>query len=160
MSLAGHVIEHPNREKAASKATRAAVVLLLVASAVVVAVVTVGGWAALEGAKPLQIAYIALYLLLAALIARWHRGLLPVAAAAATVLAIFAAVSGPLWLDRDKPGFTDPLLGASVLALLTFLLVPLQVLLAALAMRGFAQRWNVEVERPLGDPPARAPLPA
>ena len=46
----GYVIEHPNREKAASKATRAVVVLLLLASAALMIIVTVGGWDALEGA--------------------------------------------------------------------------------------------------------------
>jgi len=30
---------------------------------------------------------------------------------------------------------------------LTLILVPVQVLLLAFAMRGFAQKWNVEVER-------------
>ena len=29
---------------------------------------------------------------------------------------------------------------------MTFLLVPVQLLLAAFAMRGFQQQWNVEVE--------------
>ena len=52
------VIEHPNRDKASSKATKAAVLLLLLATAALVGIVTIGGWNALEGAKLLQIAYI------------------------------------------------------------------------------------------------------
>ena len=44
-------IEHPNREKAASRATKAVVILLLLVSAALVAIVTIGGWDALEGAN-------------------------------------------------------------------------------------------------------------
>lgn len=151
--MAEIAIEHPNRAKASSKATRAVVVLLLLASAVVMIVISVGGWDALAGAKPLQVAYIVLYLGLAYLVVRWRRGVLPVAAALAIVLLIFALVSVPGWFERDKDGFTDPALAADVLGLLTALLVPLQVLLIAFAMRGFQQAWNVEVERPVERPP-------
>jgi hypothetical protein len=144
----GYVIEHPNRAKAASKATRAIVVLLLLASAGLMIVVTLGGWDTLEGAKPVQIGYILLYLVMAFFIARWNRGVLPVASALAIILLIFAAVSGPQWFDRDKAGFTNPPLDENILGMVTFILVPVQVLLIAFAMRGFAQAWNVEVERP------------
>lgn len=144
----GYVIEHPNREKSSSKATKAIVVLLLLASAVIVLIITVGGWDALEGAKPVQIFFIAIFVFMAALIARWNRGLLPVAAALSIILLIFAAVSGNLWFDRSKDGFTSPALDEDIIGLLTFILVPIQVLLIAFSMRGFAQAWNVEVERP------------
>jgi hypothetical protein len=144
----GYVIEHPNREKAASKATRAVVVLLLVASAALMVIIAVGGWDAMVGAKPVLIAYILLYLLMAFFIVRWSRGVLPVASALAIILLIFAAVSAPEWFDRDKAGFTSPALDENILGLLTFILVPVQVLLIAFAMRGFQQAWNVEVERP------------
>ncbi len=40
-------------------------------------------------------------------------------------------------------------LSADTLGLLTLLLVPVQLLLIFLAMRGFAQGWNVEVEVPI-----------
>jgi hypothetical protein len=150
-------IEHPNREKAASKATRAMVVLLLLASAGLVALITWGGWDALEGAKSLQIAIIVVYVVLAFFVLRWSRGVLPLASAIAILLLIFAAVSAPGWYDRDKTGFTDPNLDESLLGLLTFLLIPLQVLLIAFAMRGFQQAWNVEVEH---EPePEREPAP-
>jgi peptidoglycan/LPS O-acetylase OafA/YrhL len=95
-----------------------------------------------------QIAFIVLYVLFAFLIARWNRGLLPVTAAFAIILLIFAAVSTPAWFDRDKSGFTDPTLDESIIGMLTFILIPVQVLLAAFALRGFQQAWNVEVERP------------
>jgi hypothetical protein len=143
-----HVVEHPNREKASSKATRAVVVLLLLVSAVLVAIVTVAGWDTLAGAKGLQIGFILVYVVMAFFIARWNRGLLPVAAALAILLGIFAAVAGPDWFERDKSGFDSPPLGESVLGVITLLLVPLQLLLIAFAMRGFQQAWNVEVERP------------
>src|SRR5919198_1529172 len=112
-------IEHPNREKAASKATKAVVILLLLVSAALVAIVTVGGWDALEGAKPVQIGYIAVYLVIAFYVGRWNRGVLPVAAALAIVLLIFAAVAGPGWFDRDRTGFEDPALDSSLLGLVT-----------------------------------------
>jgi hypothetical protein len=120
-----------------------------------VAIVTIGGWDALEGAKAVQIAYIALYLVIAFYVARWNRGVLPVAAALAIVLLIFAAVAGPGWFDRDKTGFEDPALDSGLLGLITLLIVPVQILLIAFAMRGFQQEWNVEVER-RAEPPTRA----
>jgi lysylphosphatidylglycerol synthetase-like protein (DUF2156 family) len=165
MEEPGVRIEHPNRKKAASKLTRAVVVVLLLVSAGLMAIVTVGGWDALEGAKALQIAYIVVYLVLAFFVLRWSRGVLPVAAALATVLMIFALVSAPEWFDRDKTGFTDPALDESILGLLTALVVPAQLLLIAFAMSGFRQAWNVEVERHEDEPPPdrserRGPAPA
>lgn len=139
-------IEHPNRKKASSKITKLIVVVLLLASAGLLAIITWGGWDTLEGAKPLQIAYILLYLLMAFLVLRWNRGILPVASALAIIMLIFSAVSAPQWFDRDKAGFTDPALDVSVIGLLTALMVPLQILLIAFAMSGFRQAWNVEVE--------------
>jgi lysylphosphatidylglycerol synthetase-like protein (DUF2156 family) len=141
------IIEHPNRDKASSKATKAAVLLLLLATAALVAIVTIGGWDALEGAKLLQIVYIILYLVMAFFVWRWNRGVLPVAAAVALFVLFFAAVAAPAWFARDKTGFTNPALNENVLGFITFLIVPVQVFLIAFAMRGFQQAWNVEVER-------------
>ena len=56
-----------------------------------------------------------IYLLVAYYIARWRSGMLPVIAALATIMLIFAAVSAPEWFARDKEGFEDPALAASVL---------------------------------------------
>ena len=145
----GYYLDHPNRDKAASKATRAIVVLLLLVSAALMVIITIGGWEKLVGAKAVQIGYIGLYVLIAFFVARWNRGVLPVASALAIILLIFAAVSGPEWLERDKRGFDSPALDENILGLLTFILVPLQVLLIGFAMRGFQQAWNVEVERPI-----------
>src|SRR5918995_6923197 len=139
-------IEHPNRKKASSKVTRLIVVVLLLASAGLLAIITWGGWDVLEGAKPLQLAYIVLYVGMAFLVLRWSRGILPVASALAIIMLIFAAVSTPQWFDRDKSGFTNPTLDEGLIGLLTALMVPLQILLIAFAMSGFRQAWNVEVE--------------
>jgi len=150
-------IEHPNRRKAASKLTRAIVVLLLLVSAVLVAIVTVGGWDLLQGAKGLQVAYIVVYVVIAFFVLRWSRGVLPLAAALAIVLLIFAAVSAPAWFDRDQPGFAEPTLDAGILGLVTAIIVPVQLLLIAFAMSGFRQAWNVEVEHPVDEPPPQRP---
>jgi lysylphosphatidylglycerol synthetase-like protein (DUF2156 family) len=156
MAQGSVVIEHPNRDKAQSRGTKAVVVALLLLSAALMVLVTVGGWETLQGAKAVQIAYILVYLVLALQIARWRSGLLPVAAALAIVLLIFAAISGPQWFARDRDGFANPLLDESILGLLTILLVPLQLLLILFAARGFSQKWSVEVERGAGpDPHAR-----
>ncbi len=141
------IIEHPNRDRPAAQATRALVVGLLVVSTAIFALATVGGWEKIQGAKPVHVAYVIIYLLLAFYIARWRSGLLPVAASFAIILLIFCAISGPQWFSRDGDGFTDPLLPSSVVGVLTLVLVPLQMLLIAAAARGFSQKWSVEVER-------------
>jgi presenilin-like A22 family membrane protease len=153
------VVEHPNRDKAESRATKTIVVVLLLVSAALTALVAVGGWGTVQGAKSLHVAYVLVYLVLAFQIARWRSGLLPVAAALAIVLLIFAAISGPQWFARDKDGFADPAFDETILGLLTLALAPLQGLLIVFAARGFQQRWSVEVERPAGGGP-RAAQPA
>ena len=107
-------IEHPNRKKASSKATRMIVVVLLLASAFLMIVISIGAWDTLAGAKALQLIYIGLYLLLAFFVVRWSRGVLPLIAALAIVLFIFALVSVPGWFERDKEGFTDPAIASDV----------------------------------------------
>ncbi|CAN5215222.1 hypothetical protein BH20ACT16_BH20ACT16_12260 [soil metagenome] len=141
------IIEHPNRDKPASKATRAMVAGLLLVSAAALTIATAGGWSKIQGAKPVHIAYVLIYLLLAFYIARWRSGLLPVAASFAIILLIFCAISGPQWFARDKVGFENPLLDESIVGILTLVLVPLQVLLIGVCARGFSQKWSVEVER-------------
>ncbi len=150
----GVIVTHPNRGKPVVQATRATVVLLLLATAALILIITIGGWSMLEGALPIQLGYIAVYLLLAFLAARWNRGALPVAAALSVLLIIFALVAGPAWFARDKTGFAQPTLNAGLLGLLTLLIVPVQMLLVTFAMRGFGQGWNVELER--RDPTAGA----
>jgi hypothetical protein len=143
----GVTITHPNRDKPVVQATRATVVVLLLLSAALTLIVTIGGWSLLEGAIPIQIAYIAVYLAFAFFAARWNRGVLPISAALAVLLGIFAAVAGPGWFSRDKSGFAQPTLNSGLLGLLTLLIVPVQMLLVTFALRGFSQGWNVELER-------------
>ena len=144
--MADTVVEHPNREKVESKATRAIVVLLLLVSALLIFVVMVGGWSELQGAQIVSIGYIVAYVVMAFYVARWNRGVLPVAAGLAILFAVVAAVAGPAWFERDKAGFDDPALDPGLLGLLTVIIVPVQLLLIAFAMRGFQQQWSVEVE--------------
>jgi lysylphosphatidylglycerol synthetase-like protein (DUF2156 family) len=139
-------IRHPNREKAESKATKAIVVLLLLASAALIAIITFGGWSALQGAQFVAIASIIIYLLMAYYVARWNRGVLPVASALAILIAVLAAIAAPAWFNRDKAGFHNPALPPSFLGTLCIVLVPVSLFLIAFAMRGFTQEWHVEVE--------------
>jgi len=144
---AGTIITHPNRDKPVVQATRATVIVLLLVSAALVLIVTIGGWKLLQGLTPVSILYVIVYATLAFYAGRWNRGVLPVASALAVLLAIFALVAGPGWFDRNKAGFEQPSIDSGVLGLLTLLIVPVQILLVAFAMRGFQQGWNVELER-------------
>ena len=144
--MADTVRVNPNRDKPESKATRAVVILLLVTSAALILIVTIGGWTELQGMQIVSIAYALLYLLMAYFVGKWNRGVLPVAAGLAILFAVVAAVAGPAWFDRDKAGFNDPALEPSILGMLTLILVPVQLLLVAFAMRGFQQQWNTEIE--------------
>ena len=156
----GIMIEHPNRAKGSSKATRAIVVVLLVVSAVLLAVITIGGWDAEAGGQAVALAWVLVYLVLAFFVARWNRGVLPVAAALAVLMLIFCAVAAPGWFDRDALGYTDPAISSGVLGVLTIIAIPVQALLAIFAMRGFQQAWNVEVERYADGTTNAEPLPA
>lgn len=141
------IIDHPNRDKVSSKLTKLVVMLLLLASAGLVLVVTIGGWDATAGAQVVSLAFAAIYLVMAYFVAQWNRGVLPVSAGTAMILGIFAAVSVPGWFNRDGSGYTNPALGANLLGTLTAVIVIVQVVLIAFAMRGFQQAWNIEVER-------------
>jgi hypothetical protein len=157
----GYKISYPNREKAASKATKAIVVLLLLVSIVLMLILTIGGWSKLEGEQPLNFLFILAYLIFAFYIWRWQRGLLPMAAALGIVLLILAVVagtgaSGTSWFNRNHYGFGAPQslfggagLSPDALGLTTVLMIPVEALLIVFAMQGFSQGWNVEVEVPI-----------
>jgi hypothetical protein len=155
----GYELWRPNREKAEAKSARALVVFLLLVTAALTFVIIIGGWTRLEGVKPISIIYAALYVLFAFLVVRWNRGVLPVASALSIILAIFAGIAAPAWFDRAKDGLSDPALPPDLLGILCLVLVPLQVILIAVAMVAFNQDWHVEEERPIGDeiPPAGDP---
>jgi len=144
-------IRHPNREKPQSKATKAVVVLLLLASAGLVAIITGGGWSDLQGAQFVAIATVIIYLLMAYYVARWNRGVLPVASALAILMGVLAAIAAPAWFNRDKAGLHNPALPPSLLGLLCIVLIPVSILLIVFAMRGFTQEWHVEVEESHGN---------
>ena len=144
--MADTVIVHPNRDKPASKATKAIVMLLLLACAVLTAIVTIGGWATLQGAQIVAIGYVILFCVMAYFVAQWNRGVLPVASALAILLLVVAAIAAPSWFERDSAGYDNPGLPPSLLGLLTLLIVPVCIFLIIFAMRGFTQQWNVEVE--------------
>jgi lysylphosphatidylglycerol synthetase-like protein (DUF2156 family) len=140
------VIWHPNREKGGSKATKAGTILLLLACAALTAIITIGGWASLEGAQVISIFFIIVFLLMAFFVARWNRGVLPLSAAFAIVLLVFAAIAAQGWFDRDSSGFDNPGLPPGLIGLLVLILIPVSFLLIVFAMRGFSQKWNVEIE--------------
>ncbi|HTB50888.1 MAG TPA: hypothetical protein VK701_07920 [Solirubrobacteraceae bacterium] len=143
----GVIVTHPNRSKPAAQATRATVVLLLLVSVALILIVTIGGWGTLEGGIPILLAWAILYLLMAFFAGRWSRGVLPMAAALALLLLVFALVAAPSWFARDKAGYAQPSVNAGLLGVLTLVIIPVQMLLIAFAMRGFQQGWNVELEQ-------------
>ena len=149
----GYELWRPNREKSGSVTTKFVTVLLLLATAVIAAVITIGGWSLLKGGGGMGLAcaiYAILYAFFAILVARWNRGILPVAAALSMILAIFCAVGADSWFARDKAGFDEALLPSALLGTLVVILGLLQLVLIAAAMYGFNQEWHVEEERPIG----------
>ena len=149
----GYELWRPNREKAASVTTKFVIVLLLLATAVLAAIITIGGWSLLKGGGGMGVVcaiYAILYAFFAFLVARWSRGILPVAAALSMILAIFCAVGADSWFARDKAGFDEAPLSSSLIGLLVIILGLLQLVLIAAALYGFNQEWHVEEERPIG----------
>lgn len=143
---AGPEIYHPNREAVTSRVTRATVVGLLLLSVLLMAVLVAGSWNDLTSMRFIELLFLPIYLALAYSVMCWRRGALPISAAFAVVLAILAAIAAPSWFDQGRSGFSEPTLGTETVGLITTLLVPLQVLLIAFALRGFHQEWHVEAE--------------
>jgi len=151
----GYELWRPNRESAQAKTTKALVALVLLISAALIILITLGGWERLQSSSVgvMSLIYAGLYILFAVLIMNWNRGLLPVAASLAIILAIFATIAGPAWFERAKDGLDSPVLPEDLLGLLTLILVPVQLVLIVLAMVAFNQEWHVEEERPVGGRP-------
>ena len=137
----GYEVWRPNREKAQSKTTKAIVAFVLLVSAGLLVLITIGGWTRLEGSSVAvtSLLWAGLYVVFAVLVARWQRGILPVASVLAIILAIFAALAAPEWFARSKDGLDPPPLPDDLLGLLTILVVPMQLLLITVAMVGFNQ---------------------
>jgi hypothetical protein len=133
--------------------TKFVIVLLLAATAVIATVITIGGWSLLQGGGGMGIVcavYALIYAVFAIVVARWNRGVLPVAAALSMVLAIFCAVGAESWFNRDRAGFNDAAISSDLIGLLVVILGLLQIVLIAAALYGFNQEWHVEEERPIG----------
>jgi len=168
----GYELWRPNREKSSSATMKWLIVLLLLATALLAALITVGGWSVMKGGSGMGIVcaiYALLYLLFAYRVARWSRGVLPLAAALSMILAILCAVGAESWFEREKSGFTEPLLSSSLVGVLVIVLGLLQIVVIAAALYGFNQNWHVEEERPIGSgedygagaaPGSGAPQPA
>ena len=154
----GYTVIRPNRDRMICKVTRLFVVLVLLVSVGLMLAVTVGGWSKLQGMTPINFIWCAVYLVIAVFILRWARGLLPIAAVLAVLLLAIAAIAGlglggTSWYDRSHSAFggANALgggqgLDASLLGTLVVLLVPVELVLVIVAVVGFAQRWNVELE--------------
>ncbi len=151
----GYELWRPNREKAQSQTTKALVALVLLGSAALVIVITLGGWERLQSSSVafMSLIYALLYIVFAVFIFNWNRGLLPVAASLAIILAIFSAIAAPAWFARAKDGLDPPLVPEDLLGLLTLILLGVQILLVVVAMIAFNQEWHVEEERPIGGVP-------
>ncbi len=132
----GYELWRPNRERNDAKATKVLVAIVLLASAALLVIITLGGWERLQGASvgAVTLAWAALYVLFAFLVIRWQRGILPVAAALAVLMLIFAAVSAPGWFARDKDGLSSPALPEELIGLLVVIMIPVQIVLIAVAM--------------------------
>jgi lysylphosphatidylglycerol synthetase-like protein (DUF2156 family) len=149
----GYELWRPNREKAGSVTTKFVIVLLLLATAALAALIAIGGWSLMNGGSGMGIVciiYALLYAVFALRVARWGRGVLPVAAALSMILAIFCAVGADSWFARDKEGFSEALLPSSLLGVLVVALGLLQLVVIVAAFYGFSQEWHVEEERPIG----------
>jgi hypothetical protein len=134
--------------------TKWVIVLLLLITAGLAALITIGGWSALQGGNGMGIVcaiYAILYLLFAFMVARWRRGILPLAAALSMILAIFCAVGAGSWFARDKAGFNEPALSSSTVGVLVIVLMIVQLVVIVVALYGFNQGWNIEEERPIGN---------
>jgi hypothetical protein len=134
--------------------TKWVIVLLLLITAVLAAIITVGGWSVLQGGSGMGFAcaiYAILYVAFAILVARWRRGILPLAAALSMILAIFCAVGADSWFARDKAGFDEAALSSSMVGVLVLVLAVVQLVVIVAALYGFNQGWNIEEERPIGN---------
>ncbi len=154
----GYVVTYPNRDRASSRWTKLLVVAVLLISTLLMLLATFGGWSKLEGLIPVNIAWCLVYLVIARYVMRWARGLLPIAAALAALMLTFTLIAvssldGVTWSDRGHAGYAPVHsvfggggLSSSTMSLLTIAIAASQALLIVIAMRGFSQAWNIELE--------------
>jgi hypothetical protein len=149
----GYELWHPNREKPGVVTTKFVIAFLMLATAVIAGIITIAGFSLLSGGGAMGLVcviFALLYALFAFLVARWSRGILPVAASLSTILAIFCAVGADSWFARDKAGFDDALIPVTMIGLLVVIMLLIQIVLVVACFYGFNQDWHVEEERPLG----------
>jgi hypothetical protein len=149
----GYELWHPNREKADVITTKFVIVFLMLVTSALAALVTITGFSLLNGGGGMGVFCLiiaALYALFAYRVARWSRGVLPVAGSLSVLLAIFCAVGADSWFARDKGGFDEALIPVPLIGLLVIVLLLIQIVLIAAAFYGFSQDWHVEEERPIG----------
>jgi hypothetical protein len=163
----GYVITYPNREKTSSRVTKLLTAAVLVLSVVVILLMTFGGWSKMEGLIPLDIIWCLVYLVMAWYVARWARGLLPIAAALGALMLIFAVIAlagytGVAWSDRANAGygaihsvFGGGGFSADTMNFLVVIVAITQVALIVSAMRAFGQGWNIEYEIPAEEAAAK-----
>ncbi len=142
------VITHPNRESAAAKGTRATVIVIEAASAALLFLLMIVSWKVQYGAVPLQFLIGLLFAYFAYAVSQWRSGVLPIAAGTAIVSGVFAAVSIPSWFDRGGTGYDDPLVNESIIGVLVFAFVVLQLVNVVVSLKAFQQQWQVELEVP------------
>jgi peptidoglycan/LPS O-acetylase OafA/YrhL len=149
----GYELWRPNREKAESITTKFVIVFLLLATAGLAIIVAISGFSLMSGGATMAIVsliYGLLYAFFAFLVARWSRGILPVAAALSIILAIFCAVGAESWFARDKSGFSHGLIPVTLIGLFVVILALVQIVVVVVALYGFNQEWHVEEERLIG----------
>jgi hypothetical protein len=157
----GYVVVYPNRDKAASKLTKAVVGVIMLVMVALALILTIGGWSELQGLKGVNLFCCVLFVVIAFYIwTRWARGLLPIVAAFGLLTLMLAVVAGTglagtSWFNRSHFGFAPAKsmfgskgLSPDVLGAVTVLLIPVSILLIVFCLVGFSQGWNVEMEVP------------
>lgn len=139
------VTTYPNRGKASSQLMRLVVAVVLGISIALMAYIAVKGWDLLDGAKGLIPVFIAIYVVFILRLLAWSRGVLPLAAAFAIITAIFGGTAVQAWYQRDQTGYRDAALSGD-LGFVTILFIASQALLIVVAIIGFSQNWQIEVE--------------
>lgn len=124
---------------------RAVVILTIAVSTGLMALISLLGWDMFQQARTFQLIFIVINVIFIVQILRWSRGVLPMAAGLATIVAIFGGVSVSSWWARDSAGYNDAALSGT-LGTLTLLMVIVQGVVIVLAIAAFTQNWQIEVE--------------